>query len=66
MRKIIWTDPAVESLQAIFDYISTDSEYYARRFIERIIKTVEKLTTFPNSGRIVPEYGNPAVRELIH
>ncbi len=27
---IKWTDPAVASLKAIRDYISRDSEYYAR------------------------------------
>ena len=66
MKKIIWTEPAVEHLQAIFDYISKDSEYYARVFIEKIINTVEKLTIFPEIGRIVPEYGKSNVRELLY
>ncbi len=65
MRKLIWTDPAVDDLQAIFDYISKDSEYYASVFIGELIQSVEKLIEFPDIGRIVPEYQRKDIRELI-
>ncbi len=35
-------------------------------FVAEIVGQVEQLTTFPESGRIVPELGLAAVRELIH
>lgn len=31
-----WTDPALDVLEIIRDYIAKDSPFYARRFIERI------------------------------
>ena len=64
MSKLIWTDPAVDDLQAISDYISKDSEYYASIFIGELIQSVEKLTEFPEIGRMVPEYQRKDIREL--
>lgn len=63
---IKWTDPAVVSLKAIRDYISRDSEYYARAVTEEIVHRVAKLKDFPSIGRIVPEYEQENIREIIH
>ncbi len=38
---------------------------YARRFIEKILKTVEALTDHPQLGRKVPEANRDDIRELI-
>ena len=53
--KIEWTEPAISDLEGIRDYIGRDSEYYALRFIGRIIEAVERLVYFPEMGRRVPE-----------
>ncbi len=66
MRKLIWSEPAVNDLQAISDFISKDSEYYARIVIAELIDAVEKLNDFSEIGRIVPEYQRQDIRELIH
>ena len=39
---------------------------YAQDFIKRIISEIEKLTFFPELGRIVPELNNPHIREIIY
>jgi toxin ParE1/3/4 len=62
---IRWTLQAVEDLEAIREYIARDSDHYARLVIERLIESVEQLRRFPQSGRVVPELGNPSVREVI-
>ena len=62
---IQWTEPAIESLQAIKNFISLDSRYYGQIFVERIIQQVEKLKLFPEIGRIVPEYKQENIREII-
>lgn len=36
------------------------------RIIGEIVGLAEQLADYPESGRIVPEFGLPAVRELIH
>ncbi len=40
---IEWSESAVADLAGIREYIGGDSEYYAARFIERIIEAVERL-----------------------
>lgn len=63
---IEWTEPAVADLGSIREYIGRDSEYYAARFIERIIEAVERLEFFPEMGRRVPEAAEEEnVRELL-
>ena len=65
MVKIIWTDFAIEDLKSIHEYIARDSRFYANRYIEKLILRVDQLEEFPNSGRIVPEFNNESIRELI-
>lgn len=63
--RLVWTDPAVEDLQGIVDYIARDSSFYADAVAERIVLAVERLVSFPRSGRIVPEADDPRIREII-
>jgi len=63
--KFEWTRPALLDLESIRDYISRDSEFYAARFIEKIIEAVESLEKFPNMGRSVPETEDKNIRELL-
>lgn len=65
MTKLHWSPQAVRDLEAIRDYIATDSPRYAGLVIERIIVAVERLTSFPESGRVVPERNEPKIREII-
>ncbi len=65
MAKIIWTELALDDLKAIWEFISRDSKHYAGKQIEKIIERTEQLEIFPASGRIVPEFNNELIRELI-
>jgi toxin ParE1/3/4 len=55
----------VRGVQAIADYISFDSPAYARAVVKRIVSLTRTLSTFPNSGGMVPEFQDPGIRELI-
>lgn len=65
MAQIIWTKKSLKDLRAINNYISLDSEFYAARFISKLIYRVEQLIEFPESGRIVPEKNDQEIREVI-
>ena len=65
MVKIVWTDDAIEDLSEIFDYISKDSPPAAKRLANKLIQKVDVLVNFPKSGRIVPEFQDEQIRELI-
>lgn len=66
VEKLIWTDDGIKSLEDIIEYISNDSIYYASNFAKKILIAIESLIDFPLMGRVVPEYGNPVIRELIY
>jgi len=64
---IKWSRRARTDIRDLKAYIAKDSPYYARRFTERIIASVQKLTQFPKIGRVVAEAdGRDDVRELIY
>ena len=65
MVKLIWSPEAADNLEEICEYISKDSEYYARLFAQKIIMLVEEIVDFPMAGRIVPEFQRDDLRERI-
>jgi len=66
MAEVIWTEPALDSLKAIVDYIAEDSLVYAERFAHNVVVAPRILAEYPQSGRVVPEYKDEAIRELIY
>ena len=66
MAEIVFSNSAWEDLDSITDYISLDSPRYAQEFSSRIIERIEQLKDFPESGRVVPEFQNETLRELIY
>ncbi|HRI58473.1 MAG TPA: type II toxin-antitoxin system RelE/ParE family toxin [Saprospiraceae bacterium] len=65
MVAIVWTDKADEDMEQIIDYWASISENSARLQIKRFFDMVDILETFPRSGRVVPEFGHPQMREHI-
>ena len=66
MARLIWSPNASDDLESICEFIAMDSAYYARLFAKGIIKAIERLRAFPESGRIVPEYNLENLREIIY
>ena len=60
-----WTDHAVSQLAALAEYISLDSPVYAEQVVDRLVARFEQACRHPESGRIVPEFGRPDLRELV-
>jgi len=60
-----WSKPAKLDLKQIYDYIAIDSKFYAQKVSQEIVEKSEKLNSLPEVGRIVPEIGDPNIRELI-
>lgn len=63
--KIEWTEPALLDVESIRNYIKRDSEFYASRFIERILDAIDNLRKFPEIGRHVPESEDKSTREIL-
>ena len=65
MVKIVWTELSIQDLKSIFDFIAENSDRYAAITTNRIYKKVQVLTDNPLSGRIVVEFNEKSVRELV-
>lgn len=65
MASIRWTLGARADLRGIIEYIGRDSPTYATATGERIIAAVESLRRYPKLGRVVPEYDDDTIREII-
>ncbi len=65
MPEIIWSAEAAADLEGIREYITRGSPRYAALTVARLVDAVERLRRFPESGRVVPEVDDPAVREVI-
>ena len=63
--RVHWTYTAIAHLLAIYEHIVRDAPIYAQRIVDRLTRRSEQIVTFPHSGRVVPEYGAPDIREVI-
>ena len=64
-RKVVWSYEATDDLDVLAEYIAKDSAFYAAAFTQQILDTSHSLNEFSDRGRIVPELGDPNVRELL-
>ncbi len=64
--RIVWSPRAASQLESICEYIAKDSPVYARIFAQNIMTLVKAILAYPQTGRMVPEYNNPTLREKIY
>lgn len=65
MAKVIWAASALEDVDSIADFIARDSIDQATLFVNRLFEATDRLVDFPFSGRVIPEIGDLACREII-
>ena len=65
MSQLLWSPRSLSDLEAIREHIASDSELYAGLVMGRLVAAPGRLLEFPESGRMVPEFGRPNLRELI-
>jgi plasmid stabilization system protein ParE len=65
MASVRWTVGAREDLQGIVTFIGRHSEIYSAALATRIVLAVDRLEAYPMLGRMVPEYNQENLREII-
>ena len=65
MAEVIWTEPAVQDLDSIAEYIALDNPAAARELVQEVFDKIERLGIFPQSGRVTPELPNSVYREVV-
>jgi len=65
MAEVIWTEPALQELDAIAEYIALDNPAAASGLVKAVFDHTERLQNFPKSGRIPPELPDSVYREVV-
>lgn len=65
MAQIVWTEPALQDLNEIAEFIALDKITAAKKLVQKVFSKTERLERFPNSGRKPPELENSRYLELI-
>lgn len=47
MARLIWTEPALQDLEQIADYIALDNELAAKKLVQKVFYQAEMLQQFP-------------------
>lgn len=65
MAEVIWTEPALQELNSVAEYIALDNVVAASALVKKIFEKTECLENFTQSGRIPPELPNSVYREVV-
>jgi len=65
MAQIVWTEPALNDLDAIADYIALENPTAAAELVRRVFAHVEQLEAHPESGSKPPELGRSRYRQIV-
>jgi toxin ParE1/3/4 len=66
-RRISFAASAVDDLEALRTwYAEQDVPEVGERLLREVVSQVERLADYPESGRVVPEFGLAQLREVIH
>jgi len=63
--KLAWTKRAQDDLISIGKYIAEDNLVNAKKWIKKLRARARKITDAPMSGRVVPEFENNNIREVL-
>ena len=65
MAELIWTEPALNDLDAIADYIELDNPEAARGLVQKVFKHAEQLAKYPESGSHPRELRGSRYRQIV-
>lgn len=65
MARVIWTEPALNDLDAIADYIAIENPVAAAQLVQRVFEHVEQLEAHPESGSRPPELERSRYRQIV-
>ncbi|PNU20156.1 plasmid stabilization protein [Geothermobacter hydrogeniphilus] len=65
MAEIVWTDPALDELEEIADYIALDNLPASKSLVQAVFDKVARLENYPESGRFPSELKGLNYREVV-
>jgi toxin ParE1/3/4 len=64
VARVVWTEQALDDLDAVCLFMARDAPRYAQALAARVFRATERLAEFPRSDRVVPEFERDDVREV--
>jgi len=64
--RILWAPLAIDRASEEAAFIARDKPEAAKRWLEGLLRTVDRLASFPLSGKRVPEITNSEYRQLTY
>jgi len=65
LAQINWTLQALDDIDSICLFIARDAPGIACIFAQKLFNATDRLEVFPLSGRVVPEWEEDSIREII-
>jgi toxin ParE1/3/4 len=65
MAQLVWTEPALNDLDEIAEYIALDNPSAAANYVQKVFDRVDRLATYPNSGKRPAELHRTLYREIV-
>ena len=65
MAQIKWTEPALQDLNEIAEYIALDKPSAAKKLVAKVFNSVKHLKEFPLSGKVPKALEDSRYREII-
>ena len=63
-RRVVWAKVARHALDDAIGHIARDSRAAAHQVLNQALEAASTLTSLAERGRVVPELGDPAIREV--
>jgi toxin ParE1/3/4 len=63
--RVNWTAAARAQLRDIHTFIARSSPRYAKKIVDRLTRRSQQISSFPRSGRVVPEANDVNIREVL-
>ncbi len=65
MARLIWTEPALQDLEQIADYIALDDPASAKRLVRKVFNKAELLQNFPEMCPVPHDLPDSRYRHLV-
>ncbi len=65
MAQVKWTEPALQDLDEIAEYIALDKPVAAGKLVRDVLESVKRLRDFPDSGKEPDELQGAGYREIV-
>jgi len=65
MARLIWTEPALQDLEQLADYIALDDDSAAKRLVKKVFEQAELLESFPEMCPQPHDLPDTAYRHLV-